>query len=270
VSQVLTDSRSCPSELLEIHWPAPARVRSFCTTRIGGSSAAPFDALNLSTASGDAEQRVCENVAHLHRVANLPHSPRWPTQVHGTLAIDAEVLDRTDIALKADALFTCTSGQLCTVRTADCLPVLFCDRAATTVAAAHAGWRGLAAGVLEATIGAMPCRAEQLLAWLGPAIGPAAYEVGPEVRAAFLAHDAHASRAFTPAAAQSPSATRTGAQQHWLADLYELARQRLRAAGVTDIYGGGLCTFADPARFFSYRRDGVTGRMACGIWLSQD
>ena len=261
--QMLADSP--PVELVDVRWPAPARVRSFSTTRIGGSSEAPFDTLNLSTANGDAPHRVADNVNRLCRAASLPHSPRWPRQVHGTIVIGA---DEVNDDAEADAVFTCTPATLCSVRTADCLPVLLCDRNATTVAAAHAGWRGLAGGVLEATINTMPCRAQDMLAWLGPAIGPAVYEVGAEVRDAFIAHDAHAGSAFSP----SPSAPSTAAlaQERWLADLYELARQRLRAAGVTDIYGGELCTFSDSRRFFSYRRDGVSGRMACGIWLAAD
>ena len=254
-------SELSPVELVAVRWPAAARVRSFCTTRLGGSSEAPFDTLNLSAASGDSPRRVTDNVNRLCQVAELPQSPRWPRQVHGTRAIEAAEIEGDT---EADAVFTRSRNALCTVRTADCLPVLLCDRAATTVAAAHAGWRGLAAGVIESTVAAMPCRAEHLLAWLGPAIGPAVYEVGSEVRDAFVKRDVKAAQAFLP----SPSRPTAGAQQRWLADLYELARQRLHALGVGSIHGGGLCTFSDSTRFFSYRRDGVTGRMACGIWLS--
>ena len=264
------DSQSSRIELLEVLWPAPTRVRCFCSTRIGGTSEAPFGTLNLSTASGDSAHHVADNVDRLRDAADLPHSPCWPHQVHGALVIEAGALKRSHHALEADAIVTCAREQLCTVRTADCLPVLLCDRAATTVAAAHAGWRGLAAGVLEATIDAMPCRAEHIFAWLGPAIGPAAYQVGSDVRDAFLAHDARAHSAFAPCPSTSQSALLGQTQQRWLADLYELARQRLRAAGVGSIHGGGLCTFSDPARFFSYRRDGKTGRMACGVWLCAD
>jgi YfiH family protein len=158
---------------------------------------------------------------------------------------------------EADAAFARQRGKVCAVMTADCLPVLFCDRAATTVAAAHAGWRGLHAGVLEKTVAAMPCAPDQLLAWLGPAIGPAAFEVGDEVRQAFVQDDALAAAAFVP---HQPG--------KWFCDLYQLARMRLRRAGVASIYGGDLCTFSDPQRFFSYRRDAVTGRMASLIWLA--
>jgi len=257
-----------PVELLDVCWPAPVRIRSFCTTRIGGVSETPFDTLNLSTAGGDCAQHVADNVDRLRNAAGLPHVPRWPRQVHGTRAIEVDKLGENT---EADAVFTSTPATLCAVRTADCLPVLLCDRAATTVAAAHAGWRGLAAGVLETTVDAMPCRAQQMLAWLGPAIGPAVYEVGAEVRDAFIAHDALAGRAFSRSPPRQSPRPSTAAEppRRWLADLYELARQRLRAAGVTEIYGGGLCTFSDDARFFSYRRDGITGRMACGIWLSE-
>jgi copper oxidase (laccase) domain-containing protein len=217
------------AQLVPVHWPAPARVRSFCSTRIGGISAAPYDALNLSVASGDSPQHVAENVTRLCHAANLPHRPVWPRQVHGIDAV---------------------------------------DRDATTVAAAHAGWRGLAAGVLESTIDAMPCRADQLLAWLGPAIGPQAYEVGGEVRSAFTSHDPQSDTAFVPSGNTAVSDAR--ATPRWLADLYTLARRRLQTAGVTAIYGGDFCTLTDSARFFSYRRDGVTGRMASGIWLAAD
>lgn len=252
-------------EMIAVHWPAPERVRSFCSTRIGGISEAPFDTLNLSATSGDSPQHVTENIARLWHAANLPHRPIWPRQVHGIDAVDADELTHDT---EADAVFTNKYEQLCTVRTADCLPVLLCDRSATAVAAAHAGWRGLAAGVLESTIDAMPCRADQLLAWLGPAIGPQAYEVGPEVRAEFTRHDPQSTVAFELSRTTGPAATH--ATPRWLANLYELARRRLRAYGVTDIYGGDFCTLNDSARFFSYRRDGVTGRMASGIWLAAD
>lgn len=261
----ISTSSTATAEMVAVHWPAPERVRSFCSTRIGGISETPFDALNLSAASGDSSQHVTENIARLCHAANLPHRPIWPYQVHGIDAVDADALTHDT---KADAVFTNKYERVCTVRTADCLPVLLCDRSATTVAAAHAGWRGLAAGVLEATIDAMPCRADQLLAWLGPAIGPQAYEVGPEVRAEFTRHDPQSDVAFE--LSRTTDSAGTNATPRWLADLYELARRRLRAYGVTDVYGGDFCTLNDSARFFSYRRDGVTGRMASGIWLAAD
>ncbi len=241
--------------LLPVRWPAPPRVRAFATTRRGGASAPPFHALNLSTGGGDSPAAVAENVARLVRAAGLPAAPRWPRQVHGTLAVEAGELAHERPT--ADAVFTRRAQAVCSVRTADCLPVLLCDRAATTVAAAHAGWRGLAAGVLEATVAALGVPPSSLLAWLGPAIGPHAYEVGTEVRRAFVERDPAAVHAFRP----SPGG-------RWLADLYALARARLRAAGVTSLHGGGWCTHTEHARFFSYRRDSVTGRMAFGIWLN--
>lgn len=239
--------------LVPVDWPAPRGVRAFSTTRAGGVSRGPFASLNLSAASGDAAARVAENQARLVRAAALPQPPAWPRQVHGTRAVaTGEAAD----GAQADAVFASAPQRVCAVRTADCLPVLLCDLDASCVAAAHAGWRGLAAGVLEATIAALPVPSSRLMAWLGPAIGPAAYEVGEEVRAAFLAADAGCAACFAP----SPAG-------RWLADLFALARRRLAGAGVTRVHGGGVCTYAEPARFFSYRRDGVTGRMASGAWL---
>ena len=184
---------------------------------------------------------------------SLPGEPLWLEQVHGIAAVD---VDLTSNLLEADAAFARQPGKVCVVMTADCLPVLFCDRAGTVVAAAHAGWRGLVAGVLEATIHKMDVSPDELLAWLGPAIGPNCFEVGDEVRTAFVVHDPAAANAFL----SQPS-------DKWLADIYTLARQRLQAAGVGAIYGGDFCTVSDTERFFSYRRDGITGRMASLIWL---
>ena len=178
----------------------------------------------------------------------LPSEPVWLRQVHGTRVVD---LDRASV-LEGDAAITASRNRVCAIRVADCMPVLFVDEDASVVAAAHAGWRGLSGGVLEVTVAALRVPGERLLAWLGPAIGPKVYEVGDEVRAAFKEKEA-----FAP--------TRPG---HWLLDLYAVARQRLRALGVERIYGGGFCTYSDPARFYSYRRDGTGGRMAAFIWLS--
>lgn len=233
-------------------WPAPAHVRALQTTRIGGCSPAPWASFNLGDHVGDDPARVAANRTTLRRL--LPGEPCWLRQVHGTVAVDVEkVAEMTT----ADAAWTARPGSVCAVMTADCLPVLFCDRAGTTVAAAHAGWRGLAAGVLEAAIVAMNVAPGELLAWLGPAIGPANFEVGDEVRAAFLAHDPAATTAFA-----------THGRGKWLADIYALAARRLVAAGVTAISGGDWCTLADQERFYSYRRDGVTGRMATLVWLA--
>lgn len=239
------------ADLLVPDWPAPANVRAVQTTRRGGVSPAPWDSFNLGDHVGDDAGRVAANRAELRR--HLPAEPCWLQQVHGVHTVDAA---QTANLPTADASFSHRAGTVCAVMTADCLPVLFCDRAGTVVAAAHAGWRGLQAGVLEATLAAMAVPAGEILAWLGPAIGPAAFEVGDEVRAAFVAHDPLAAAAFQPHAAGK-----------WLADIYLLARQRLQAAGVASISGGNFCTVNAPESFFSYRRDGVTGRMASLIWL---
>lgn len=239
------------TEWLHADWEAPPRVRTLVTTRAGGVSPAPFDSMNLGDHVGDAPEHVAQNRALLR--ARLPAEPAWLTQVHGT-----RVLNAADVrnAPEADASVAGAAGVVCAVMTADCLPVLFCDRAGTRVAAAHAGWRGLCAGVLEATVAAMHRSAGEVLAWMGPAIGPDAFEVGAEVRAAFMAHDPASDAAFTPIG-----------EGQYLADLYRLARQRLEALGIRAISGGEHCTVIDRARFFSYRRDGRTGRMASLIWL---
>lgn len=236
------------------NWPAPANVCALQSTRQGGVSPAPWASFNLGDHVGDDPARVAANRALLRGL--LPGEPCWLQQVHGTFAVDVAKMAKTAQVPEADAAYARQAGQVCVVMTADCLPVLFCDRAGTVVAAAHAGWRGLLAGVLESTLHAMGVAPGELLAWLGPAIGPQAFEVGDEVRAAFVAHDPAAAAAF---AAHTPG--------KWLADIELLARQRLNQAGVTAIYGGGMCTVSDPERFFSYRRDGQTGRMAALIWL---
>lgn len=239
------------AEVLLPDWPAPANVRALQTTRLGGISPAPWLGLNLGDHVGDAPERVAANRAELRR--SLPAEPAWLQQVHGVRVVDAAAaIDSPE----ADAAYARQPGVVCAVMTADCLPVLFCDRAGTVVAAAHAGWRGLLAGVLKTTVAAMAVAPEDILVWLGPAIGPQAFEVGDEVRAAFVAADAEAALAF-----------RAGAPGKWLADIYLLARQHLRAAGVFAISGGGMCTVNEPGRFFSYRRDSITGRMASLVWL---
>ncbi|MDD2989177.1 MAG: peptidoglycan editing factor PgeF [Zoogloea sp.] len=233
-------------------WPAPARVRALSTTRAGGLGTAPYNTLNLGTHVGDDPARVAANRAILRQA--LPAEPCWLNQVHGVNVVEAGVGEGVP---DADASVSRQSGRVCAVMTADCLPVLLCDRAGSVVAAAHAGWRGLHGGVIEATVAAMNVSPGQLLAWLGPAIGPDAFEVGGEVRAAFMGADPASEAAFRP----------SSNRYKWLADIYLLARQRLARAGVTRIYGGDACTVTDAARFFSYRRDGVTGRMASLIWL---
>ncbi|MFB8831158.1 peptidoglycan editing factor PgeF [Azotobacter sp. CWF10] len=237
--------------LLVPDWPAPERVRACVTTREGGISAAPFDSFNLGDHVGDEPVAVTENRQRLQ--SGLGCEPAWLRQVHGVMVVPADPA----LAPEADASWTDRSGIACAILTADCLPVLFCDRAGTRVAAAHAGWRGLAGGVLEATLDALAVAPENLLVWLGPAIGPAAFEVGPEVREAFLERHPQAASAFV--ASRNPG--------RFMADLYRLARIRLAARGVEAVYGGGLCTFQD-ARFYSYRRAPRTGRFASLVWLA--
>ncbi|MDP1864579.1 MAG: peptidoglycan editing factor PgeF [Thiobacillus sp.] len=233
-------------------WPAPAGVFSLMTTREGGVSSPPWDSLNLGDHVGDDATHVAENRARLR--LKLPAEPAWLKQIHGTIVVDAGSGELT-----ADASVTRQAGCVCAVLTADCLPVLFCDRAGRVVAAAHAGWRGLAQGVLETTVAAMQVPPGEVLAWMGAAIGPDAFEVGEDVRQAFIQQHPEAAAAFVP----HPS----GVPGKWLADIYQLARNRLNRVGVQAIYGGGRCTFNETAQFYSYRREGVTGRMASLIWL---
>ena len=234
-------------------WAAPANVRALQTTRRGGVSGGPWASLNLGDHVGDDPAAVSANRAALR--ALLPAEPAWLRQVHGTVAVDAAPGPETP---EADAAWSRRPGRVCVVMTADCLPVLLCDRRGTVVAAAHAGWRGLLAGVLESTVAAMRAPPGELLAWLGPAIGRRRFEVGEEVRNAFAAREAGAAAAFAP---HGPG--------KWLCDLGELARRRLRGIGVTAVAGGDACTVEDGERYFSYRRDGKTGRMATLIWLER-
>jgi len=241
---------------IEPDWPAPVRVRALVTTRHGGVSAGPYGSMNLGAHVGDSPQAVAQNRAVLR--ACLPAEPLWLDQVHGIEVVDASAAIEGCGVIRADASVATRPGAICAVMTADCLPVLFCDDAGTVVAAAHAGWRGLAAGVLDATVARMGVAPARIIAWLGPAIGPQAFEVGDEVRQAFVTADPAAARAFMP----------SGKSGKWFADLFLLARLRLRAAGVAHVFGGDVCTYADPLRYFSYRRDGVTGRLASLVWLS--
>lgn len=240
------------SEFIRADWPAPAHVRALTTTRAGGFSAGPFASLNLGDHVGDDPQTVARNRSLLRETLRIPE-PSWLKQVHGTDVVEAEFGRAGAVA---DGSFTEMLGTVCAVLTADCLPVALCDRQGTRVAMVHAGWRGLCAGVIEAGVLALRVPGDELLAWLGPAIGPDAYEVGEEVRTAFVAHDPEAASAF-----------RECAPGKWLADMYALARQRLAAMGVTAVSGSGFCTYRERERFFSYRRDGATGRMASLIWL---
>lgn len=243
-------------------WPAPPNVRALQTTRDGGVSVGAYASLNLGDHVGDDPVAVERNRALLR--ANLPADPVWLKQVHGNVVADA---DHAVGVPDADASVARKAGSICAVMTADCLPLLLCDEAGTVVAAAHAGWRGLAGGVVEATVKAMNVKPERLLVWLGPAIGPAAFEVGDEVRQAFMAHDPEAAKAFVPRFPLTPHLPLTASK--WLADIYLLARQRLALLGVRRVYGGGLCTFTDAQKFYSYRRDRATGRMATLIWLDR-
>lgn len=228
-------------------------VQTASTTRTGGVSEGPFASFNLGDHVGDDPQHVAANRAALGQTLRLPAAPCWLNQVHG-----AEVAQGSALAAcpQADAAVSDTPGEVLAILTADCLPVLLCRRDGRAIAAAHGGWRSLAAGILENTAAAMGGDPRELLAWLGPAIGHHAFEVGSEVRDVFVAHSAQAERAFGVSEREG----------HYYADLCELARQRLIALGVARVYGGGTCTFANPRRFFSYRRDGECGRMATLIW----
>lgn len=247
-------------ELLTPDWEAPPEVRALSTTRTGGQSRAPYDGLNLADHVGDDPARVRANRELLRSCCGLPAAPHWLRQVHGCQVSRVTTAgagsEHGPEPTEADAALASSPGVVCAVMTADCLPVLLCDDAGQVVAAAHAGWRGLAAGVLECTVARMGCAGEDLHAWLGPAIGPEHFEVGDEVRKMFCAQSEQAATAFRP-----------NPRGRWLADLYLLARQRLRAMGVWRISGGDLCTYSDAQRFFSHRRDRVTGRMASLIWL---
>jgi len=243
---------------IDADWPAPPGVRGLTTLRGGaGVSRPPFDRLNLGLRCGDAPADAQANRALLSQWLALPSPPRWLQQVHGieVLRLDAPWSPADEPV--ADAAVTATPGVVLAILTADCLPVLFAARDGSEIGAAHAGWRGLAAGALEATVAAMRTPASDLVAWLGPAAGPHAYEVGAEVREAFLASDVGAAGAF--------EATRSG---HWRADLPALARRRLASMGVVDVHGGDRCTIDEPAHFFSHRRDGRSGRMATLAWIA--
>jgi YfiH family protein len=253
------------SAWIEADWPAPPGVRALTTTRFGmGVSLPPFDAFDLGLCNGDDVAAVAENRMQLESALRLPSSPRWLRQVHGTnvARFPSPLAGEGGASApgegqepEADASVTSAPGTVLAILTADCLPVAFVAKDGGEIAVAHAGWRGLAAGVLEATVAAMATPAHDVLAWMGPAAGPGAYEIGAEVRDAFVSRDARADAAFAP--------TRPG---HWKVDLQALAKQRLADVGVTDVHGGGLCTISDP-RFFSHRRDQRTGRMATLAWI---
>lgn len=233
-------------------WPAPERVRAFVTTRAGGVSRGPYATMNLSASNGDHGDDVARNRGIVRKA--MPAMPVWMRQVHGidVLDLDTSPGERPT----ADAAATSTAGRICNVLTADCMPLLLCDAQGKRVAIAHAGWRGLAAGVIEQAVHALKAGPRDVIAWMGPTIGPDAFEVGPEVREAFVARDARADAAFAP---HVPG--------KFLADLYALARQRLEGMGVESIHGGGFCTYHETDRFFSYRREKLSGRMGAFVWM---
>jgi polyphenol oxidase len=243
-------------EWLVPDWPAPPEVRALSSQRRGGVSAAPFESLNLGVHVGDSAESVAENRRRLSAAARVPTEPAWLSQQHGTNVLDLD--GPHDAPAGADASFTHRGGRVCAILTADCLPVLLASDSGAGVAAAHAGWRGLAAGVIEATVRALSLPPESLLAWIGPGIGPAHFEIGAEVREELLRADPQAEAAFEP-----------NARGRYLADLAALARGRLERLGVARIYGGDACTYAAPEDYFSHRRDGRTGRQASLIWLEK-
>jgi polyphenol oxidase len=252
-------------ETIAPDWPAPARVRSAFTLRTGGVSVSPYDSLNLGAHVGDAGDAVAENRRRMRGRLRLPAEPVWLQQVHGIEVADLDALREPGAAgsgreraagTRADAAVTRTLGSVCVIQVADCMPVLFAARDGSAVGAAHAGWRGLAGGVLEETVRKLAVPPQQLIAWLGPTIGQGHFEVGDDVRSAFVLRDPDAASAFE-----------TNARGRWQCDLYALARRRLSALGVQDVFGGGWCTYADAARFFSFRRDGQCGRMAALVWM---
>ncbi len=245
-------------EVVAADWPAPPRIHALQTTRRGGVSRGACATLNLGSNTVDAAQHVAANRQRLRETLQLPREPVWLGQVHGTTVIDAAACTGGETP-SADASATTASGTVCAVLSADCLPLLLCAEDGSWLGAAHAGWRGLAAGVVEALVARATTAPSRLLAWMGAAIGSAHFEVGPEVREAFLAVQPESARAF-----------RRGRDDRWHADLYLLARLRLARAGVSRVYGGGLCTYADAARFYSYRREPDGGRMASLIWRTED
>jgi polyphenol oxidase len=242
-----------PREWLVPDWPAPPGVRAFVTTRAGGMSEGEHASMNLGARCGDDPACVARNRQIV--LGHLPSAPRWMAQVHGTGVADLDAAGDETVPL-SDAAVTTIRGRVAVVLTADCLPLLLCDATGARVGVAHAGWRGMAAGVIENAVAALGCDPSRVMAWMGPAIGPAAFEVGPEVREAFLRLDPEAGDAF---AAHTPG--------KYMADLYALARRRLARLGVREVHGGGFCTWRETDRFFSYRRAQKSGRMGTFIWM---
>lgn len=240
--------------LIHPDWPAPENIKAISTTRIGGFSSPPYDALNLAQHVDDTPDTVHKNRLHLCEIAELPESPRWLSQTHESYVLNSHDW-QPDV--QADAMISTSINHVCTIMTADCLPILLCAQQGNTVASIHAGWRGLAAGVIEQTVNKFNCSPQNIMAWLGPAIGPTQFEVGKDVYQIFTRDCPRAEQAFQ----QTDSS-------HYLANIYSLARQRLNKLGITAIYGGDCCTVTDEQQFFSYRRDGITGRMASMIWIA--
>jgi polyphenol oxidase len=253
-----------PLQLIRPQWPAPPGVQAAMTTRRGGVSIAPFDALNLGYSTADDRASVAQNERLTAAALGInTEDIRWVHQVHGVAVHHAESLPANTplggTEVKGDAVVSHTPGLVCAVKAADCMPVLFAARNGSAVAAAHAGWRGLASGVLERAVALMRVAPEDVLAWLGPCIGPAAFEVGGEVRDVFVAHDPRAAQHFLPRATP----------EKFLCDMASIARQRLRAIGVTEVSGGDYCTFNQTELFFSHRRSANTGRMAALVWMAR-
>lgn len=235
-------------------WPAPSTIKTASTTRLGGFSSSPFDGFNLALHVGDAVSKVNKNRHLLNKTIPLPESPRWLNQIHGTHVCSASDWQEGD---EADAIVSNTINQVCAIMTADCLPILLCNQQGDWIAAIHAGWRSLATGIIEKTVRKYKQPTQDIMVWLGPAIGPTQFEVGNDVFQAFCQHSEQAQSAFQQT---DPD--------HYLADIYLLATLQLNKLGVDTIYGGAYCTVSDSNRFFSYRRDGITGRMASMIWIT--
>jgi len=235
-------------------WPAPHNVKALTTLRAGGKSKAPYDSFNLAQHVQDDPITVQANREYLKKTAHCPSDPLWLSQVHGTRVIDLADYSSPYPIVEADASIALQPNLVCAILTADCLPVLLCNKAGSCVAAIHAGWRGLSAGIIESTVEKLPCDPASLMAWLGPAIGPKVFEVGEDV---LLAFNHFPKDAFTPTGRGS-----------WLADIYLLARARLNKIGVTDVFGGDFCTYTESERFYSFRRSKITGRMCTLIWLT--
>jgi len=246
------------NEIITPDWPAPSHIKAYSTTRdlaTTGQSTQEYKSFNLAFHVGDNKEHVARNRELLATHLELPNEPIWLNQVHGTNLVDIDNAQISANPAEADGSYTCSTNKVCVVMTADCLPILFTDAQGSHVAAIHAGWRSLASGIIETLLKRWPTPHNEVMAWLGPAIGPAAFEVGSDVQQAFIAHDSEAKSAFQPIQ-----------NDKWLANLVLLAKQRLKSSGVSHIYGGDYCTYADQSRFYSYRRDGQTGRMASLIW----